>query len=301
MAKRRKLISKIVNKKKQNLIPTVASICRSSFFLPSIKNTKKIRDRNFLVKIKNMDYRVKELGDSLTEFHNDIFEAIIICKKQYRMTKKGFEMLYSLHDIYKTLNKRITVGKIKNKIQELRATTYFIEDPQDDFKYFDFNILSESKLSEIKYSDGKGMMKGKENYYYIAIIDKKYLDLTEFDLKIIINKDLLKKIINLKSGTIKHLVRYCLSHNQLNKDLEDILFEIGVINDKTLKQYRYEYKKEILNNKEILLDDFRIEIKKMKNGRYGVFYKKTKDVYFRNPTMSLEHINSNLLLSNQAI
>ena len=292
-----------VNRKPQNSIPTTAAICRSAFFLPTIKNKKKIRDRKFLIKIKEIDYRIKELGISLTELHNDILEAILISKKYIRETKKGFEILYSLHDIYKTLNKRISESKIKNKIQELRAITYFIEDTQDNFKYLDFNILSGSKLSGIKYSNGKGMMKGRANYYYQAIIDKKYLEFTELDLKIFINEDLLKKIIDLKSGIVKHLVRYCLSQKELNKDLEDILYEIGVINDETLKQYKYEYKKEILDNKDIIFNNFGIEIKKMKNGRYGIFYNKINKVYFKNPIQLIEHKQSesyktSLLLEN---
>jgi hypothetical protein len=280
---------KIKSRKKQDLIPTSAAICRSAFFLPTIKNKKKLRDRKFLVTIRGIDCRIKELGISLTELHNDILEAIIISKKHYRITDKGFEMLYSLHDIYQTLNKRISKSKIKDKIQELRAITYFLEDPQDNFIYSDFNIISESELSEKKYSEGKGIMKGKANYFYKATISKKYLGLTEFDIGIFANKDLLKKIIDLKSGTVKHLVRYCLSHNQLNKDLEDTLYEIGIINDKTLKQYKYEFKKEILDNKDILLNNFKIKIEKMKNGRYGIFYNKIKEIYFKSPIKLLEH------------
>ena len=70
-----------VNRKPQNSIPTTAAICRSAFFLPTIKNKKKIRDRKFLIKIKEIDYRIKELGISLTELHNDILEGILISKK----------------------------------------------------------------------------------------------------------------------------------------------------------------------------------------------------------------------------
>lgn len=274
---------------------TSAAQCRSSFFLPNIRNKNKSGKREFIIKIKGIEYKVKELGIPLTELHRDILDAILLSKKKYRETPKGFQVLFCLSDVYKILNHRISKNKIKDKIQELRATTYFLQDPNDAFKYFDFNILNENEITGIEYKKGKGILAGKTNYYYIATIDHKFLDFENFDLQIYMNDEITKKIIELESANNKHLVRFCLSHDQINKDLDEVLTEIGIIDDMMSKQLKYKIKKEILSDKDMLFNNFHIEIKKIeKTGRLGIFYNKIKEIYFKNPATPLKYYLENI-------
>ena len=91
-------------KKIQKSMPpsTSAAQCRSSFFMPNVRNTKnKSGKREFTIKIRGTDYIVKEVGIPLTELHRDILDAILLAKKKYRLTPNGFQVLFCLSDIYK--------------------------------------------------------------------------------------------------------------------------------------------------------------------------------------------------------
>lgn len=66
-------------------------------------------------------------------------------------------------------------------------------------------------------------------------------------------------------------------------DLEEMLEYIG-INKERLAQRTYRRKiQEIVSEAEDLRDVFGIDIRKMKNGKWGVFYEQHEDVWFSNP------------------
>lgn len=181
------------------------------------------------------------------------------------------------------MNKRISRVELKNKIQEIRTTTFFLQNPADTFQYYDFNIFSKNKITNMEYGKGKGFNKNKINYYYLVEISKEYLLFEYLDIQIYLNDKTLKEIINIKSAIVKHLIRYCLSQNKLNKDLLDIMNEINIVNQNMTRQYINKCKQEILKHKDILLNKFNIEIKIIeKTGRHGIFYTKNDNIYFKN-------------------
>lgn len=281
----RRLINDKKHKKVNNNIPTTttAAQVRSSFFLPVVKNKIKGNKREFIIKLKNNEYKVKEIGIFLTELHRDIINAIMISRKKHKETETGYQILYNLNDVYNVLNGRISKVELKNKIQEIRATTFFIEDPEDEFKFYDFNIFSQNRITKIEYSQGRGFFKDKINYYYLAEISKGYLEFEQYDIEIFINNKIIKEIIGIKSGAVKHLIWYCISHKQLNKDFDDILREINIVNENMTKQHIYKIKQDILNNKNTLLSKFHIEIKTIeKTGKLGIFYNQIDNIYFKN-------------------
>lgn len=291
---------KHVNQVKKIQLPptTTAAQCRSSFFLPYVKNQKGTK-REFMINIQKTEYKVKEMGFMLTELHRDIIDSIILAKKKFRKTQTGLQILYCLSDVYKILNNRISKTELKEKIQEIRATTFFVQNPSNPFAYKSFNIFNKNEITNIEYSKNKGgRLDGIVNYYYFVEISGDYLDFTNFDLQVFLNAEITREIINIKSAVVKHLVRYCLSQNELNKDLDDILFETFIIDKKTCKADKWKKKKEILNAREYLKNIFFIEIKEIqKTGKIGVFYEKIKQIYFKNPAIQLTY-NTTIIEKN---
>ena len=281
----RRLTTNKKHKKVNNNIPTTttAAQVRSSFFLPTVKSKIKGNKREFIIKLRNNEFKVKQIGIFLTELHRDIINAVIISKRKHKETNTGFQILYNLNDVYNALNKRISKVELKNKIQEIRATTFFIEDPEDEFKFYDFNIFSQNRITNIQFGKGKGFFKDKINYYYLIEISKEYLEFEYYDTGIFIDNKIIKEIIGIKSGAAKHLIWYCISHKQLNKDFDDILREINIVNENMTKQHIYKIKQDILKHKDTLFYKFKIEIKTIeKTGKLGIFYNQIDNIYFKN-------------------
>ena len=93
------------------------------------------------------------------------------------------------------------------------------------------------------------------------------------------------------------MVRFCLSHDRVNMALDDVLLAIGAFDSlkpedepepglimivtpvRTQRQIR----KNIRDEAEDLKRDFGIELRKMAEGREGVFYLKHPKVWFESP------------------
>lgn len=278
---------------KNHIVTTSASILRSPFFYPTLKppkNQKKIRE--FLTKIKNINILVRT-NSYLTQKHKDILRATILTKEQGRFTETGsYQLLFSLNKVFIALNGRTNKNEIKEKLEELRFAAFSLSNPENKMIiYDDLNILNKFKLSFVK---SPASNKGGDIYYYLAEISAEYIKYMDFDINIFISDNLQKEIINLKSGYIKSLIDYCLTYNILNKDLEQVLNEIYIINDTIDKGQKSRIIKNIINDKSLI--NFGIEIKKMKNNRYGIFYKKNNNVYFINKKIEIEYQKNNNLI-----
>lgn len=105
----------------------------------------------------------------------------------------------------------------------------------------------------------------------------------------IYSAELTPSIISLKHGSTKAFVRYCITNEKLNKDLDSILRSIG-FTEEIIKSSRAFRKKrgEILEEKEYLLEQFGIDIRPLKSNprKFGVFYTKHPSIYIVNPESS---------------
>ena len=287
----------MINKK--NKIQTTKTECRSSFWASAIRMQNQIESgigRSFVIEIYGKPILV-ETNTTLTELHRDIVNAILIHNYKSEYTRNGhFRALFSLKSIHKALNYRISTEKIVEKLKEIKISNFFLSDPNDKKKFTSVHFINKLTISAVKNTDDRLKNLARADYYYFIELDKSYFEFQDYDLKILITNNIVDKIIKVKEASVKKLIYYCLSQNQLNKDLVEILSETSVINQEEMtKQRRSILIKEIISQKDYLLAEFKIEIKEMENSKYGVFYKKNDNVLFENSKQKipekLEYIN----------
>jgi hypothetical protein len=282
---------------KQKEIPNSSiSQCRSDiFFAPYIKLPGRLRGIKFNqdVEISGKRVIIERFFTLLTQKHRDILIASLLsCEKNAFKQDGSFALLFSLRQVLKKLgiNEHHQLW-LTEKLKELRFAPFTVIDPEDRKKQYPFTILSELKPSKVlnKNVDG-GFMKDKI-YYYYAAISKEFIEFMHCDIQIYTNNHILESIIKLKNAETKSLAWYCLSQNKLNKNLEDVLRELGVFSNRASKQTKRFKLNNIKEECKNLKDEFGIEIKQMANKQLGVFYKKHKSVYFSNHKKEIKFID----------
>jgi len=268
----------IINKKKTS-VSTTTSQSRGDFFTHHMKLPEKLRGKKdfFYVKILGKDFKVEVFNRLLTQLHKDILYACVLSSKKNALTKNGdFAILFSLRQVLKLLSGSRNERWLIEKLKELMFAGFTLINPDDSRLQFPFQILKALQPSKIEINTNDK----EKHYYYYAEISKEYLALQDFDIKVDIKKEIVQDIIDLNSGIIKKIVWFCLSQNELNRDLEDVLIELNIINNKISRQMKNKILTEIINNTENL-EKFKIFIKKIKkSGRIGIFYKKSEGIFF---------------------
>lgn len=270
--------------KYNNLRYIAVSECRYNFFMPYVKIPKRILGGKIInnIKVAGKEFRLIIKDCKISQMHKDILNAIILNSSQVGMGKYGnIAVLFSQRQVLKTLGHKNLFNHawLQKKFDEMQSSLFAISD-KDDNCGITFSILLASGYSKepIKEVDG-GF--GEKSYYYFIEFNPYYLKFADIDVALFLkNKEILRKIIRIKSGLIKALVWYCLSQNRLNKDLIEILSELNILNNDITRREKNIIIRQIKDNKEYLEKEFGIEIKKMRNERYGVFYHKLKEVRF---------------------
>lgn len=295
MIKKTKTFPKIGYKKEKEIPFCSISQCRSDiFFAPYLKLPSNFRGKKSVkeVKINNKDVLIEKYFTILTEKHRDILIACLLSADKKALRKDGgYAILFSLRRVLKNLrlNKNNQAWLIE-KLKELRFAPFTAIDKNDKNLQYPFTILSGLKPSKVLNENAGGFMKNK-TYYYYAEISKEYIEFMRYDIQIFINKHILESILELKNAETKALVWYCLSQNKLNKDMKNILLELGILSDKTSKQMKRLKLNNIKEEWQNLKDKFGIEIKKMQTERIGIFYEKHKSVYFLNNKKEIKFID----------
>ncbi len=267
------------------------SQCRYNFFMPYVKLPKNVLGEKIInyININGKEYRLIIKDCKISQIHRDILNAIVLNSIQIGIGKNGnIAVLFSQRQVLKTLghNNLSNHAWLQKKLDEMQSSLFLISDADNNCG-ITFSILLASGYSKepIKEVDG-GF--GKNSYYYFIEFNPYYLKFADIDVALFLkNKEILKRIIEIKSGILKALIWYCLSQNKLNKDLIEILNELNVINNGITKRRKNIIIKQLKDNKEYLKKEFGIEIKKMLNGKYGVFYHKLKDVWFEKSISSM--------------
>ncbi len=271
-----------VNKK--NKIQTTKAECRSSFWVSAIRMPNQIErgiGRSFVVEIYGKQLLV-ETNTTLSELHRDILNAILLHNYKCEQTNDGhFRALFSLRSIRRALNDRISEDKIVEKLKEIKISNFFISNITDKKRFISFHIINKLSISKIENTNEKLKNLDKNDYYYFVEIDKSYFEFQDFDLKILIESNIVDQIIKIKEASIKKIIYYTLSQDVLNKDLLTILYELAILYEGMTKQRKSEIIKTIISQEDIL-KKFGIEIKKMENKKLGVFYKKDNNIMFKN-------------------
>jgi hypothetical protein len=283
----------IIDNKKQH--PTSTTLqSRTAMFLPVKALSKNYKEIN--IKIKNQ-YGTLVLSDiKLTQTHRNIVDCIFSYYEPIYLDDGSAAFVFSKYDLLKKLghSSRKNGKWLESKFEEMRMASLRLLTEDSAVKEIDYQgVISRHKSTKIKEKN--------ENKYGV-LFSPNFMSLFDKDLNIY-SQALTHEIISLGHAVVQAFVREVISHVQVNRPLDEILDEIGVKasmeeslenregNEVSQRAYRKK-KKEIMDLKETLLEKFGIELKTIASGdnvgKMGVFYKKHKGVYFKNPEPIIE-------------
>ena len=262
------------------LATTTVHQCRGGPFLPVGQVPSGFKGRDFI--FENQWGRCTIRKCALTQTHQDIIDII---RKNAILTKTHPDgqvlVVFSPYTILKALgNKGTNHSWLNKKIEELE--TVRINTEVRSWKITSGIVRKHAKsLLDNERAQQRGGIAKDAKYWYV-IFEAEYSKFFLFDVKLHY-QELLPRIIGLKKAVTKALVRFCLSHDQINMALADILISIGAIDGNTPARTRRRIIKQVRDDAKTLERDFGITIRKMEDGREGVFYKKHPGVRFESP------------------
>lgn len=221
-------------------------------------------------------YGTASVKGNLTQIHRNILDAVF----GYALATKPMHTgaLEILTDPYviatKTGSSRDYMW-LKAKLHDMKVADVDIEEA-NGLRHHG-GIVSEWREAKRRVAMPGGALKGDRPLLAITI-SAAWMRLHNETLTVSY-RDLIPAISELQSGVLQALVRYCLTHRVLNKQLDAVLIEIGAIDATTKKENprRYERVRKAVFQAE--LSRFGIVIK-----NEIVFYKQHAEVRFRNPS-----------------
>ena len=276
-------------------LTTTVNQCRGGPFLPvsQVPNGFKGRDFNF----SNQWGKCIVRDCFLTQTHQDILDAIFDNSKLIRTAPDGqILVVFSPYAILAAIeHKHKTNYKwLDERLEDLRKARVETELNGD---IITGGIVRKHKKSRMDNEEAQrrgGIAKNAK--YWGVIFESEYSRFFLHDVKLHYQA-LLTEIFRLKHGVTKALVRFCLSHDQVNMALDDVLLAIGSfdrlrpedepdpdwITIVTPARTRRHIVQQIREEAVALKRDFGIELRKMADGREGVFYQKHPKVWFESP------------------
>lgn len=258
---------------------------RTPMFLP-IKKLSGSFNGNTDIVVQNSVGKITLRDCKLTQVHRNIVDLIFSNYEPIKTYENGdVAYVFSKYEILKNLghdSKRNGLW-LEGKFEEMRKASVVLEvesAEQSCIKYQ--GVINKHQITRIKGPTDHAL--------YGVIFSEAFMAMFDTDIRIHSAK-LTPKILQLNHAVTQAFARCCISHRKLNRQLEDLLESIGVNKD-NLAERTYSRKiREITSEKEILQDLFGIQIKKMKNKKWGVFYEQHDDVWFSNP-LSKNHPNA---------
>jgi len=232
---------------------------------------------------------------SLTQTHQNIIDAIFDKSKLTKIAPDGQILLvFSPYDILSAIghHHKNNHSWLEEKLEDLRNAKV---DTEINGMRLRSGILRKHAKSLLDNEDAqrKGGIAADVKYWYI-LFESEYSLFFLHDMKVHY-RELLAEIFRLKHGVTQALVRFCLSHDRVNMALDDVLLalgafdyledepEPGLITIVTPVRTQRQIRKNIRDEAGALGRDFGIELRKMEDGREGVFYLKHPKVRFESP------------------
>ena len=276
----------------ENPLTTTVNQCRGGPFLPVSRVPKGFKGRDFNFSNQWGKCIVRECF--LTQTHQNILDVIFDKSKLVKVAPDGqiavvfspYEILSALKHKYKTNYKWLN-----DRLDDLRKTRIEIE---VNGVSITGGVVRKHAKSLLDNADAQRRRGFAENAKYWGVIfESEYSRFFIHDVKLHYQA-LLSELFRLKHGVTQAVVRFCLSHDQVNMALNDILLAVrafdrlkpedepeqGQVTLVTPLRTQQQIRKNIREEAEALKRDFGIEIKKMAKGREGVFYRKHPKVWF---------------------
>ena len=266
----------------ETLPSTTARQCRGGVFLPFSKFRNKEPDKTIIV-TENQWGKVTLKRCRLTQTHQNILEAILANADEIREAPDGrIGVRYSPGKVLKYLGvKTNNYSWLYDQLDDMLTTIIEIETTEWRAKGSMLYIAHDSKAGMGRMIPGKDGRR-TEARFQTVIFHQFFKRLRLVDAAVHY-QTLLPEILKLKHAVTQALVRFCLSHDQVNMGLADILTALGAIREETPLRTRQHISKQVRDEEGALDRDFGISIRKMEDGRKGVFYKKHPKVWFEPP------------------
>ncbi len=276
---------KIRSQTSKTMPTTTARLCRGGVFLPFAKLPKGEPDATIVV-TENQWGRVTLIRCRLTQTHQNILEAILVNADEMREAPDGrIGIRYSAGKVIKYLGIKGKNHKwLYEQLNDLWSTGIEIETKEWRARGSMLYVTHESKAGMGRMIPGKDGNR-IEAHYQTVIFHPFFKHLRMVDVAINY-RALLPEILKLRHAVTQALVRFCLTHDKVNMALIDLLTALGAIREGTPERTRRQIMKNVRDEAEALERDFGIGIRKMEDGREGVFYQKHPKVWF-DPTKAL--------------
>lgn len=112
-------------------------------------------------------------------------------------------------------------------------------------------------------------------YNWLLVFSKEFTEIYEKDYIVWAKPETIKAIIDMKSEFLKTLVRFCLTHEQINMLFEDILIYTGYTD--ITRSYKKKLKKQLIDAKTYLKEHFGIDVI-IKDKKIFIFYRKNRNI-----------------------
>ncbi|MHB1286518.1 MAG: hypothetical protein ACYCYP_08165 [Leptospirales bacterium] len=264
------------------LATTTARQCRGGVFLPFSKLPKGKSDETIIV-TENQWGKVTIKRCHLTQTHQNILEAILVNAEKLQEAPDGrIGVRYSPGKVLRYLGIK---GKnhtwLYKQLDDMHSTIIEIETREWRAKGSMIYMTHESKSGMGRMIPGKDGTR-TEARYQTVIFHPFFKHLRMVDAAVHYQA-LLPEILRLRHAVTQALVRHCLVGDRVNMALVDLLTALGAVREDAPKRTRQYITKQIRDEAEALERDFGIEIRKMEDGREGVFYRKHPKVWFESP------------------
>ncbi|EGK7562043.1 hypothetical protein IO476_001040 [Campylobacter coli] len=188
-------------------------------------------------------------GSLLTQIHKDILDLIVLNNTKIQILKdQRISVDFSISTVLKSYGDAgFNYKWFKSILEDIMGAVVKIK--LENSTEFYFHIISAMSYNE------KGDFGG-------IILSKEYLDFYQKTIAINYNKEI-QSIVLIENSLIKSIIRFFLSHNQINISLENLLIALGIeISSKD--RYFRKVKQEIRENKDIFTN-FKINFDISKN------------------------------------
>ena len=276
-------------------LTTTVNQCRGGPFLPVSQVSSSFKGRTF--NFSNQWGKCTVRDCFLTQTHQNILDAIFDNSKLTKVAPDGqilvtfspYEILSAIEHKHKTHYKWLD-----ERLEDLRKVRVDIE--INGLKITGGIVRKHAKsLLDNENAQRRGGIAKNAKFWYV-LFESEYSRFFLHDVKLHYQA-LLTEIFRLKHGVTQALVRFCLSHDHVNMALDDILLAIGAfdclrpedepepgrVTIVTPVRTQRQIRKNIRDESEALKRDFGIAIRKMGDGREGVFYQKHPKVRFDSP------------------
>lgn len=249
---------------------------RTPMFLPVKQLSKNFAGTDIVV--ENDIGKITLRKCKLTQVHRNIVDLIFSSLEPAIVYEDGsVGYVFSKYEILSALGHKHRNNSLwlERKMEEMRQASVMLETEDAEKEEISYQgVIVKHKVTKLKSANGQPL--------YGVVFSEAFMAMFDNDIRIHSAK-MTPKILQLEHAVTQAFARACISHRSLNRDLDQLLEGIGVKRQEVTDRAYRKNRKHIIDESEQLKELFGIDIRIMKNGNWGVFYKKHDDVWFSNP------------------